>query len=105
MHGVHCSPTIEFKTSEYFMKTGRASLRLQEVQELALHCILGTSCLPCPRWAFLTHQVRERLRNLRTRPTFDCLVLQPLVARFVAIFVDDLDATTLACNMRMLPNM
>jgi hypothetical protein len=30
---------------------------------------------------------------------------QPLVARFVAIFVDDLDATTLACNMRQLPNM
>ena len=26
-------------------------------------------------------------------------------SRFVAIFVDDLDATTLACNMRLLPNM
>ena len=26
-------------------------------------------------------------------------------SRFVAIFVDDLDATTLACNLRLLPNM
>ncbi len=31
VYGVNCIPTIEFKTSEYFMKTGRSSLRLQEV--------------------------------------------------------------------------
>ena len=62
VHGMHCSPTIEFKTTEYFMKTGRSSLRLQEVQELALHCILGTACLPCPRWAFLAHQVLSHAR-------------------------------------------
>jgi hypothetical protein len=65
VHGVHCCPTIEFKTTEYFMKTGRASLRLQEVQELALHCIMGTACLPCPRWAFLAHQVRPAFITLR----------------------------------------
>jgi hypothetical protein len=59
IHGVHCSPTIQFKTTEYFMKTGRSSLRLQEVQELALHCVLGSACLPCPRWAFLAHQVAD----------------------------------------------
>jgi hypothetical protein len=85
VHGVHCTPTIELKAAEYFMKTGRSSLRLQEVQELALHCVLGNCCVPCPRWAFIAHQ--------------------PLVTRFIAIFVDDLDATTLACNMRLLPNM